>query len=344
MKYIKGFDTLRAYSIALVVITHMGWVDKLSLDGLALLFSGGTGVQIFFTLSGFLITRILINEKERFGKIDFKIFFIRRFLRLLPPLIIFYIVIAFLMHHEMIQTTRLGLLFSFLYLYNFVPNVSYYTVELAHTWSLAVEEQFYLMWPFVINRFKKIVSVNVIIPIMIGLCILAHYLLPGFDFAKDFKTSRWFVPAVAPIMIGSFFALMNDMKQETWMKWFDKNKSILFVSAVLFIFPLYSPNVLLKLYYVVQPIGVSLFLVWILHNQRSSLTSVLDNKYTSYVGKISYGIYVYQGFFLTTGPLGGSLAIQTYPYNIVLTFLAAIVSFELVEKPILRFKRRFKRT
>src|SRR4051812_24906788 len=102
MKYIKGYDGLRAISIIMVLITHLGWLDSISADAtvnvrIQMLFSGGTGVTIFFVLSGFLITRILLQEKLSTGSISFKNFYIRRFLRLLPPLILFFSVMLVLM-------------------------------------------------------------------------------------------------------------------------------------------------------------------------------------------------------------------------------------------------------
>lgn len=344
--YIKGFDTLRAYSIALVLLTHLGVIEFLLASEIGsrfyLLFCGGTGVQIFFTLSGFLITRILMNEKEKFGGINFKIFFIRRFLRLLPPLIIFYAVIAYLMYFRLIHTTQVGFLFSFFYLYNFVPINPHYTIELGQTWSLAVEEQFYLIWPFVLNFIKKYLNIIYLIIAIVIICIVAHYLLPGITALENFKTSRFFIPAVAPIMIGSLFAILNQKNEQKWSVSFHENKWILTLFIVLFIFPLYSPSSLSKLYYMAQPIGISIFLLWILYNQKSRLTSILNNKYVNYIGKISYGLYVYHGLFITKG-LTGNFSFQNFPYSIILTFAVAIISYEIVEKPILRFKKRFTR-
>ena len=69
--------------------------------------------------------------------------------------------------------------------------------------------------------------------------------------------------------------------------------------------------------------------------------SLLENRLLSYIGKISYGLYLYQGIFLKTGP-SGILAIQQFPLNIFLTFIVAIISYEFIEKPILRYKKRFR--
>jgi peptidoglycan/LPS O-acetylase OafA/YrhL len=89
-----------------------------------------------------------------------------------------------------------------------------------------------------------------------------------------------------------------------------------------------------------QSIGVSILLIYIYYNQDKKIVDILNNKYLSYIGKISYGIYVYQGLFLRTGP-GGKLWIQQLPQNLILTFLVAILSYHFLERPVLKLKKRF---
>ncbi len=343
MKYIKGFDALRGVSIILVLLTHLGLYDLLPENNffkerLWLLISGTTGVQIFFTLSGFLITKILLSELSEYQSIKYSFFYKRRFLRLLPPLLIFYFVIAVLMYFEKIQTTFIGYFVSLFYLYNFVPN-RYYTGELGHTWSLALEEQYYLMWPFILPFFYRRKTFILLIAGIILTCIAAVYLYPLIPLTEHFKSERWFIPAVAPIMIGSFFAWFIHYYATFSNQYFSSPKSLL-SGILLFLFPLYTP--ILKLSFIVQSIGVSLVLIWLLFNQNSRLTLLLNNSKLSYIGMISYGVYVYQGLFLRTGP-SGKLWIQQFPQNIILTFSVAILSYHFIEKPILKLKKRYKR-
>lgn len=344
MKYIKGFDTLRAIAILLVISSHLGlyhWLPENDYlrKRVWLLISGTTGVQVFFTLSGFLITRLLLHELEEYKTIFFKNFYIRRFLRLLPPLILFYTAIALFMWMDEISNSPKGFFFSFFYLYNFVPK-SLYTIELGHTWSLALEEQYYLIWPFVLYYFSTKKIYQLIIYILVG-CILAVYILPKFQFSNNFNVERWFIPAVAPIIIGSFFAFINHIKEDFYSTYFQNEKKLLLTAILLFLFPLYSP--LLSLSFIAQSIAISILLIWIVYNQSSKLTSILNTKTFSYIGKISYGLYVYQGLFLTTGP-AGEMWIQKFPQNILLTFVTAILSYHLLEKPILKFKKKFSPT
>lgn len=343
MRYIKGFDALRAISITLVLTSHLGLFlilpeNTFIRERLWLLISGTTGVQIFFTISGFLITSILLKEKERNGTIHFRNFYIRRFLRLMPPLLVFYPIIAILMQSGQITATSEGLLLSIFYLYNFVPRECY-TTELGHTWSLALEEQYYLIWPFFVRYFQRINTYSIVIFTILIACIACFFILPRTSFQHTYYVSRWFIPAVAPILVGSYAAFINQKRPNLSTR-FRSNKRVLIYSFILFVFPLYAVGDMRACYTIVQAAGISLWLLWIFHNQESRLTQLLDNRFVNYIGKISYGLYVYQGLFLTTGP-GGKLWIQQFPQNILLTFALAIVSFHFLEKPILKLKQRF---
>ncbi len=341
MNYIKGFDSLRAISIIMVMISHLlpAGYDFYE-TRLWIVVSGDTGVRIFFTLSGFLITTLLIKEKEKKGFINFKSFFARRFIRLLPPLLLFYCTIALFMTTGDIQSTWIGFYFSLLYLYNFVPH-NYYTVELGHTWSLAVEEQYYLIWPFLINSFQKTKKITIIVTLLLLLCSLAYFIFPRLEITQHYHTSRWFIPAAAPIFIGSLVAIFNQKKAKKWTLLFYKNTTFILLAFALFLYPLYSPTNLLPFTPILQAVGVSIFLIWILYNQNHTFTKILNNPPLQYIGKISYGIYVYQGFFLRTGP-GGNLAVQHFPMNIILVFIIAILSYEFYEKKLMKLKVRFR--
>ena len=344
MKYIKGFDSLRALSIIFVLVSHLGLYHYLPEDEYIRkrvwqLISGGTGVQIFFTLSGFLITNILLREIKKHGSIHFLNFFARRFLRLLPPLLILYIFTFVLMEMELIKNSTYGILFSFFYVYNFIP-LKFYTAELGHTWSLSLEEQYYFIWPFVVHYVREKKKLFLLVIAVVLSCILAIYVLPQISFTGRFHPTRWFIPAVAPIIVGSFFGIWSFGVSQEWKNNKIYNRRLIIAGVFFFLFPLYTP--ILKLTFVFQAIGVSMILTWIVFNQDSKLTKSLDIKVLSYIGKLSYGIYVYHGVFLRTGP-GSDIWIQQFPQNIVLTLCMAVVSYHFLEQPILKLKDRFRR-
>ena len=148
-RYIPALDGLRTLAVVAVVLYHLNltWAQ-----------GGLLGVTIFFVLSGYLITRLLLNEVAKTGRIDLKSFWIRRIRRLFPAVVTVVVVtcaLCTIFNHVMLTKMRPDILPSLLFLNNWwqiAQNVSYFNAlgdpsPLTHFWSLAIEEQFYLIWP-----------------------------------------------------------------------------------------------------------------------------------------------------------------------------------------------------
>ncbi len=356
MQRTKGFDGLRCFSILFVIIGH---AQILSLStfhpyvqhNVSYLFSGGAGVNIFFTLSGFLITSLLLHEKKSTGRINIKYFFIRRFLRLLPPIIPFFIAIAAFMSLGYIRETYLGLAVSITYLYNFIPKAKlFYSAELSHTWSLAVEEQFYLTWPFIIkffrDRTKYLLATSTIL-----LCACSIFVLPtitttinGKCYLLDqiFFIKKWTIPAIGPIILGCVAALIYTNNNSAVSQLFTQKRAGL-VTLIVLLSPLYLIGNLTPTISLAFSSGVALSLIWICCNQQSIIVKFLEFKPIRYIGLISYGLYIWQGFFVRSGQTFlPKIWLHNLPYNIPLTFVTAIISYELMEKRVMRLKERFR--
>lgn len=355
-KYIKGFDALRCYSIVLVVVTHLG-VAHIFEEGSYLrdhvfyFFSGAAGVNTFFAISGFLITTLILNEIKVTGSFNIKSFFIRRFLRLLPPVIPFFIAIFFFMKLGYIRETMVGLFFSIFYLFNFVPKAkAFWSTELSHTWSLAVEEQFYVIWAFIFS-FLNSKKITFLILILLILCVFVSYFLPSISLTIQgnrylledvFFTMRWTIPAIGPILIGALFAILNFLNWKNITEKIKGNNALL-LCLFLFISPFYVPNFLLPILNLFHGLGVAAILLWIANNQSHSIINVLEWKPIKYIGTISYGIYIWQGFFVRTGSeMTPKIWVHDFPQNVMFALLISVVSYEFFEKKILRFKKRFK--
>ena len=149
MGYLPGLDGLRAVAIIGVLLYHAGldWVP-----------GGFLGVDVFFVLSGFLITSLILEEYDRSGRVDFRRFYLGRARRLLPAVIVLLVIVAaavLLFYRDALSAFRQDALATIVYLNNWwyvIVDQSYFESMgrpplLKHLWSLAVEEQFYLVWP-----------------------------------------------------------------------------------------------------------------------------------------------------------------------------------------------------
>ena len=151
LRYNPALDGLRAVAIALVIADHC---HVPGFDG------GYFGVDLFFVLSGFLITRLLVDEFDAAGQIDLPRFYLRRLLRLAPPLLLLlaaYLVIAPMIwpQYGLWSHIRDAALAGF-YLSDYGRAFWHYPIALQHTWSLSVEEHFYLIWPFAVLLLARI--------------------------------------------------------------------------------------------------------------------------------------------------------------------------------------------
>ena len=183
------------------------------------------------------------------------------------------------------------------------------------------------------------------------LCIIASYFLPSiildikgkkYNLDEVFFLSRWTIPAIGPILIGTLFAILNF---SNWNGIQNKFKELKYgiLSLLMFFSPLYLPDILMPLLNFFHGLGVVLVLLWIVNNQNNPIIKILEWHPIKYIGTISYGIYIWQGFFVRTDPnITPKVWVHEYPQNVLLSFLIAYISYELFEKKILTVKNKFK--
>jgi len=204
LDYIPGLDGLRAIAVMLVMVFHARP---------SFLHSGWLGVDVFFVLSGFLITRILLNEQGMTGRIDLKGFYLHRFMRLTPPLFLMlslYLLIAPVAWPSYANHGRDAMVVG-LYLSDYAVALAEFPKMLRHTWSLAVEEHFYLLWPIVLFGLRPH-NTKTKLAIVAGL-----YLLATLWRIHCANTQSWvgvyyrFDTRFSGLMLGAFVAILLDV-------------------------------------------------------------------------------------------------------------------------------------
>ena len=332
--FFNGLNELRAFAALLVVFNHLEQFKNL--NHMSSLFEspffsyfiktvGKNGVYLFFVLSGFLITYLLLKEKEKYQTILFKKFFLRRIFRIWPLyyliVIIGFILIPFLTHSfdlfenipyysNLISNLNNYSAESFLLYLFFMPNVAlyyyhFYLPGCFQAWSVGVEEQFYILWPILILIFarKIIIWVFLLLFTSFVFCQIYYQYILYTDFSNNLSFVNWImqrfhlVMRIIPIefmtigAIGGFFYIYYKDKITN----FSKSKFVyLGIVFLVFIFMFFS----LFLIYFQNIILGFLFLFLILITISEDNTIVFRNKQMSYLGKISYGIYMYHPFVM----------------------------------------------
>jgi len=283
--YIPSMDGLRCIAVVVVMLLHAHFqLGK----------NGSLGVDIFFALSGFLITTLLLEEYASRGRISLKGFYIRRFFRLFPALYLLLIVLiiysAVFLSGTVQNEVNLEILSSALYL----NNISWFWGWgnkghlLGHTWSLAVEEQFYLLWPLILVMFIHLRRTKLLI-VLLALTVLFSWIGKSLDILSPVSTSLLH----ESILIGCLGALL---------RWHGMAREMPeLVTLMLVIFLLVVGIVPFEFYQILFDLGlrswiavVTAIAIFGLLNSPGSVTNkFLSNRAFVLVGKISYALYLW---------------------------------------------------
>lgn len=334
---IYGFDALRAFSVSLVILSHIGLIEHATNPILARVFSvfnANYGVKTFFVLSGFLITTLLIKEYEAAGTVNVFNFMMRRVLRILPLYFLVLAVMSALIYAGAAQPSWSAMKYGAFFVFNFIPkalDVNY----LSHLWSLAVEEQYYIVWPLAFSALYGIRGA------LIGFCLLIIAICymawgaPWPDHAAGYYTNRWTIPAIYPIAIGSLMALViRNLRQFLW------SEASLVVAGTLILLPLFRNGTATIEF--LGTFGIALLIAWIYLNQHRASIQLMDWGIIGYIGTISYGLYMWQGILTGNGPYREAYYWPPPPYaGVLLTFLVAPLSFHFFEQPLSSLRKYF---
>jgi len=352
--YIIQLDGLRFFAILSVMIGHwLQWqINKPVVQG----FPFGNGVTLFFVLSGYLITDILLKNKIKYLEFTvpkmalLKSFYIRRVLRIFP---LYFATILFLFFISYKNTREL-----FPWLITFTSNIyqsihNIYVGDFNHFWSLAVEEQFYLFWPWLIILIPTKHSEKIIIG-LISLSILTKIYLFIYFPDKWMANSYFTLSCMHALGIGALISYWN-IYRPNLISYFTKFNWI-YISVILY-FSIHYIDYVNKINWMNEVVDNLLFAVMsaIIINYASQnkfeglMKYILENKFVVYSGKISYGLYVFHLFVPSffweylSGKIGLTISSKytSFVFFYLLTFVMAHVSWKLMENPINKLKSRF---
>ena len=354
MGYLPGLDGLRAIAIIGVLLYHAGidWVP-----------GGFLGVDVFFVLSGFLITSLILEEYDRAGRIDFKRFYIRRARRLLPAVFVLLIAVGIavlLFYRDALSAFREDALATLLYLNNWwyvVVDQSYFESMgrpplLKHLWSLSVEEQFYLIWPAValllVRRGGRPLVRRVAIFLAVASTAWMAYLAIRGGYPIDADPSRAYFGTDSHMMglvIGA--ALATVWRPGRLSANIPRGAQILVTAigvamiAVIAGFYLFVGEFTPWLYrggFLVLAVFTAVLIAAATH-PASPLGALLGIGVLRYLGRRSYGIYLWHWpIFMVTRPgidVPWSEPVA-FAARLAITLAVAEVSYRLVEMPIRR--------
>jgi peptidoglycan/LPS O-acetylase OafA/YrhL len=344
-------DFLRGVAVLLVISSHLVFKPHA-------LTIGWIGVDLFFVLSGFLVSNLLFQEYNTTGTIKPMRFLIRRGLKIYP---LFYIMIFlfFLMaingQPQSIDSYKKRL-FNEVF---FIQNYNYDEVLLGHTWSLAVEEHFYFVLTFLFVLFAKlkILANNTLFNVFTGMivfsCLFMRYLVvcPMTDFIPF---SQYLFPThlrFDTLWIGVFIAFHYNYNQTIFNTIFSKKEGLLF-GLIAFLIPLYFPLshpflATLGLTLIALCFGITLATLLSYHKSEAVLKSILGKKTVYLLAKIgtySYGIYLFHLMLIVVvkpfTPDLWSRATNTL-FVFFLIIFVGIIATELIEKPILKGRNKY---
>ena len=352
--YIPQFDSIRAIAVILVIIHHWFETNKI----LNFLPNGAIGVNIFFVLSGFLITGILLKAKKQIEakhitlSTAFKNFYIRRTLRIFPIYYLFLLVLLIIQDPAVVKDA----IYYFTYTSNFLFfSAQIFPARVAHLWSLAVEEQFYLLWPWLIILISK-----KLLPYLIAL-----FLIIGISSNYILLNNGWWLQLFTPscfdaFAIGGFLSYLIAYRQDVIQAIQPKFKWIFMCVVVVFLFHVFD-YAFLPARTIHALLGITIIYYCLFKKNNKMLNHVLDNKWLMKIGKVSYGVYLYHlivpelwiwvnkqftnhNFDLL---FNKAMPASLEPYwfflqEVSLLIFLCMVSWYLIEKPVNNLKKHFE--
>lgn len=350
LNYRPEIDGLRAIAILSVLIFH---IDATYLSG------GFVGVDIFFVISGFLITGIIKNEIETTGKFSFKNFYMRRVKRLLPALFVVFIITSiisvFLLsptHLSSYGGSLVSAIFSMSNIFFWIESdyfdVSAKVKPLLHTWSLSIEEQFYFFWPLLLLFLLRLKNKKYTFVSFFILTGLSFYMNDRFDdgsvsFINNYLPSikEYFTDGKSTIFFLLPFRIYEFILGAIVVWLINYKLSRKYLYDILFIIGLFlvaysvfffNESIIFPSYYGLIPTFGTALLIYASYYSR--LKILLSNKFFVGVGLVSYSLYlVHWPIIVFWNYLSQNISLVEKIVMFIISFVLAYFSYKYIEQP-----------
>ena len=341
---IPTLDGWRAVAIAAVMLSHgfllTGAASRpVRVAGYIAQHLGGLGVALFFAISGYLITTLLLEEGELRGGVSLRGFYARRAFRILPAAYLYLIVLAIAGGYGWLdESLRRGELASAAFFYNnYWPERSWFT---AHFWSLSMEEHFYLLWPALLGGTGTRRALLATGGLLAANALwrpwsLAHLNLPYPALQRtDMRLDAFLYPGLLAILLHGPYRVPT--LRVLTAAWFRVCSVLALAAAWVWMLAGSAPSTGT----LVESVLLPAMLVSVIYWPGSLLFRILEWAPLRWVGRISYGLYLWQQLFFRPTSASLSATVESFLPRIALTFAAAIASYYLLERPFLNYGRR----
>ena len=341
--YIPVLDGLRAVSIGLVLLGHMlnreGPTARAVYTGFRL---SSTGVAVFFVVSGYLITLLLVREERRDGSISLRKFYLRRALRIFPAFYAYLLVFFTLAASGFIPGVPW---YDYVASICYVRNIYGRALETTHLWSLSLEEQFYLIWPTVVVLVAARRRLGMLAAAFAAFAAWRAFLIATgrmhwwkLYVYPDQRMDTILVGCGLALLIGGgwFERLSRSVLERTWFAAAAAVALVTWLVAVQWI-----PGVGV-IEHTTTAVLIACLIHWLVRRPDSLASRALCRPWLLFVGRLSYSLYLWQQMFLIERTPRIDL-VRRFPLDLVLTFACALASYYAVERPFLALKDRLSR-
>jgi peptidoglycan/LPS O-acetylase OafA/YrhL len=333
---IRSLDGLRALSVALVVLGHLGGTHGFPVVSPASVLSFGAmlGVRVFFVISGYLITRGLLVDVEGHGRIRLGSFYFRRIFRILVPYYAFLTVMAAAAHFGFIELAPGDLGYSFAYLsdHHLHGEWTHGRWTLGHTWSLAAEEQFYLLWPLLLTLLGVRKGLWIAAAALVAapaVRLVIWYLQPD----ESFAIGKTFATVVDSIASGCLLAGLQRIlgKSARYRRLLESRWFFVIPAAVLATALVAGrPRIAFVLGAAVVNVGIALCVDRCIRLPDAAISRLLGAAPLVAIGRASYSIYLWQQPLLNRYASGLPSA---FPANLITMVGVSSAAWFLIERP-----------